>query len=297
VVNSFGPCDRGATELQPVTPGRTQSHLVTPSRSNFFHRRFGEGAGDHTWAFAGSGCCVVFSRGQAQNARAGLAELGSLGIIRFMNSEEERKKIAATSDINALLQIEGNRELFHKVRDWIFATKCGPMEPYESYSQRLSEGERYVILAWCFVAETTNGGIHQYLTNSTGDLAEETRPVLREIGATLAAEALDAARKTLFGGKPIPADGELRDNILSAWDEKHGEGAAYDFLDKFDGELGCCESVDDAIAKYIRSHPEMFIQPERSSRPRDKAFTFDQAKADKTIASLEALVRRKKGQS
>src|SRR4051794_4002989 len=29
-------CDWGATELQPVAPGRTQSHSVTPSRSNFF---------------------------------------------------------------------------------------------------------------------------------------------------------------------------------------------------------------------------------------------------------------------
>ncbi|MDB6059690.1 MAG: hypothetical protein JWO95_3534 [Verrucomicrobiales bacterium] len=29
-------CDWGATELEPVAPGRTQSHPVTPSRSNFF---------------------------------------------------------------------------------------------------------------------------------------------------------------------------------------------------------------------------------------------------------------------
>ena len=122
----------------------------------------------------------------------------------------------------------------------------------------MSEGERYVILVWGFVAETTNGGIHQFLTNSTGDYAEETREVLNRIGATQAAEALDAASEVLFGDKPIPSDRALRNDILSTWDEKHGKDAALFFLDRFDRLLGDCESVDDAIAGYIRDHYEMF---------------------------------------
>ena len=58
--------------------------------------------------------------------------------------------------------------------------------------------------------------------NSSGDLAEETRSVMRLIGATLAAEGLDAACNTFFGGTPIPADRKLRNDLLSAWDAKHG---------------------------------------------------------------------------
>lgn len=170
---------------------------------------------------------------------------------------------AALSDLNALLQIENDRELFHKVRDWVFAAKCEPMEPFHSYSSRLSEGELYVILAWGFVAETTNGGIHQFLTNATGDHAEETREAMHKIGATLAARALDATREVLFGGKPIPSDPMLRENILSAWDDKHGKGGANRFLDKYDGDLyegesGEIESVEKAIAGYIRDHYDMF---------------------------------------
>jgi Domain of unknown function (DUF4375) len=170
---------------------------------------------------------------------------------------------AAMSDLNALFQIENDRELFHKVRDWIFAAKCEPMESYNSYSPRLSEGERYVILAWGFVAETTNGGIHQFLTNATGDHAEETREAMHRIGATLAAKTLDATREALFGDKPIPSDPILREDVLSAWDDKHGKGSANRFLDKYDrdlyeGEFGEIESIEKAIAGYIRDNHEMF---------------------------------------
>jgi hypothetical protein len=63
---------------------------------------------------------------------------------------------AAMSDPDALFQIENDRELFHKIRHWICAAKYEPMESYRSYSSRLSEGERYVILSWGFFAETTD---------------------------------------------------------------------------------------------------------------------------------------------
>lgn len=174
---------------------------------------------------------------------------------RNISKDYER---AAMSDINALFQIENNRELFHKVHDRICATRCEPMEPYESYSRRLSEGERYVILTWCFVAETSNGGIHQFLTNATGDNAEKTRETLYAIGATIAAQTLDAVRRVLFDGKPIPSDSVLREEILSEWERKHPEKTVYHFLDHYERLLGLSESVDDAIAGYIRNHYEMF---------------------------------------
>jgi hypothetical protein len=162
------------------------------------------------------------------------------------------------SELDAIFQIKNDRRLFHKLRDWIFETKCRPMESFASFSPRLTEGERYVILAWGFVAETTSGGLHQFLTNSTGDHAEATRDAMHQIGATLAAKALDAMHQVPFGNQPIPSERSVRCNVLSTWEEQHGIKQADDFLDRFDGELGNCESVDEAIARYVREHREMF---------------------------------------
>jgi hypothetical protein len=162
------------------------------------------------------------------------------------------------SELDAIFEIRSERRLFHKMRDWIFEHKCRPMEAYASYSPRLSEAERHVILAWGFVAETTNGGLHQFLTNSTGDHAEETRAMMHKIGAKLASDGLDAIHKVFFSNQPIPSDRAVRNQVLSEWEAKHGEKVADEFLDKFDQQLGWCESVDDAIAQYIREHRKMF---------------------------------------
>ncbi len=162
------------------------------------------------------------------------------------------------SELDAIFQIKNKRRLFHKLRDWIFESKCRPMESFASYSSSLSEGERYVILAWGFMAETTNGGLHQFLTNSTGDHAEETRDAMHKIGAAVAAGALDAIHKVLFGNQPMPSERSVRCNVLSEWEKQHGKKEADDFLDRFDGELGHCESVENAVAAYVRGHREMF---------------------------------------
>jgi hypothetical protein len=170
------------------------------------------------------------------------------------------------SQLDAIFQTESNRQLMCKMFDWIDTTKCRSLEQYSSYASylpRLSECERYVILVWLFVGEVENGGIHQFLTNSTGESAEEARKVMHKIGATKAAKALDEVSSVFFENMPIPSDPALIDDILSEWDDKHGKGSANSFLDKYDAELydgpnGNCESVVNAIALYIRSHKEMF---------------------------------------
>jgi hypothetical protein len=158
-------------------------------------------------------------------------------------------------ELEAIFSSEYAHELYHGIRDRIFEMKCGHLEPFESYSERLSAGERIVILVNGFIWEVTNGGLSQFLSNSTGDYAEETRQAMRTIGATAAADALDDVRAVIFGGSPIPADRETRCDILFEWDEQDEERARTFFAKH---ELGWCEPVELAIALYIRSHKEMF---------------------------------------
>jgi hypothetical protein len=157
--------------------------------------------------------------------------------------------------LDEIFQSKHAHDLFQGVQQRIFQTKCGHLEPFESYSKRLSEGERAVILVYGFVAEVTNGGLEQFLSNSCGDYAEETRQVMRAIGAATAAEALDDVSAMVFGHSPIPADRSARCEILFKWEAQDEEQSSA-FYAKHN--LGWCESVELAIARYIRAHREMF---------------------------------------
>ncbi|MHB1038534.1 MAG: DMP19 family protein [Pirellulales bacterium] len=155
-------------------------------------------------------------------------------------------------ELAEIFQSKCAHELYHGIRDRIFELKCRHLEPFESYSQRLSEGERFVILVDAFICEVTNGGLEQFLGNSSGDYAEETRHVMRAIGAVTAADALDEVCTVIFGGSPIPRDQPTRCDILFAWDEERADS----FFAKHD--LGWCESVESAIAGYVLAHRKMF---------------------------------------
>ncbi len=159
------------------------------------------------------------------------------------------------ADLDTIFKSQHVHELYHGIRDRIFETKCGHLEPFESYSKRLSEGERIVIHVNSFIWEVTNGGLSQFLSNSSGDYAEDTRLAMRTIGATAAVDALDDVRTVIFGGSPIPTDREARCDILFDWEEQD-EARARAFFAKH--ALGWCESVELAVALYIRSHREMF---------------------------------------
>jgi len=161
------------------------------------------------------------------------------------------------ADLDTIFKSEYAHELYHGIRDRIFETKCGHLEPYESYSTRLSEGERIVIHVNSFIWENTNGGLSQFLSNSSGDYAEETLQAMRTIAATAAADALEDVRTVIYGDSPIPSDRETRCDILFEWEEQDEERSRA-FFGKHDKALGWCESVELAVALYIRAHKEMF---------------------------------------
>ena len=162
------------------------------------------------------------------------------------------------ADLDTILKSEYAHELYHGIRDRIFETKCGHLEPFESYSKRLTAGERIVILVNSFIWEVTNGGLSQFLCNPDGDLAEDTLQAMRTIKATAAADALEDVRRVIFGGLPIPSDPKTRCDIFTEWEEQD-EDRARAFFTRHDEALGWCESVELAVALYIRAHKDMFV--------------------------------------
>lgn len=83
--------------------------------------------------------------------------------------------------------------------------------------------ERDFILTWWLEAEASNGSLHQYFSNSTGDSALDTVTALDRIGAPRAADILRDAIK-LFGDGPYPTDRNERNKILDALGERDDDG-------------------------------------------------------------------------
>ena len=79
----------------------------------------------------------------------------------------------------------------------------------------LSRLQRDALCVMNFQAELNNGGMHQYLLNSSGDFAKETPDVFRRIGAEEAARILDEAN-SFFGPSGPPTDREARMPTLLA---------------------------------------------------------------------------------
>src|SRR5262245_1824131 len=73
----------------------------------------------------------------------------------------------------------------------------------------LSRLQRDALCVLNLQAELNNGGMHQYLLNSSGDFAQETPEVFRRIGADEAARILEEAN-SFFGDSGPPTDREAR---------------------------------------------------------------------------------------
>src|SRR6266508_4067631 len=73
----------------------------------------------------------------------------------------------------------------------------------------LSRLQRDALCVMNFQAELNNGGMHQYLLNSSGDFAKETPEVFRRIGADVAARILEEPN-AFFGPGGPSTDRETR---------------------------------------------------------------------------------------
>ena len=83
----------------------------------------------------------------------------------------------------------------------------------------LTHGEQLVHTLICDLdGEVKNGGLHQYLTNSSGDRAEDVKGYLSELGATELRSMFDEI-STLFPDRVISRDRVEREAVLWPRDE------------------------------------------------------------------------------
>jgi hypothetical protein len=82
----------------------------------------------------------------------------------------------------------------------------------------LSKYEQVVYLTWCYVGEVLNGGLAQFFFNSSGEYTRETIAALRFLGFREPAQSLADAALLLFGSHDVPADIDLRNEVMCATD-------------------------------------------------------------------------------
>jgi hypothetical protein len=82
---------------------------------------------------------------------------------------------------------------------------------YEEYWAQIKRGgvaslNKFQRMCCCltdFQVEVNNGGLHQFLSNSSGQFAKETPAIMREIGAFRAAEILEEVNSMLGPNGPM----------------------------------------------------------------------------------------------
>src|SRR5271166_261481 len=115
----------------------------------------------------------------------------------------------------------------------------------------ISRLQRDAFCVMNFQAELNNGGMHQYLLNSSGDFAKETPEVFRRIGAEEAARILEEAN-ALFGPGGPPADRETRIAALLAL-PKNAEDRIYALSKEFYNGEDRGLSLADLFDAYVLS--------------------------------------------
>lgn len=116
----------------------------------------------------------------------------------------------------------------------------------------LSRLQRDALCVMNFQTELNNGGLHQYLLNSSGDFARETPEVFRRIGADGAARILDEAI-ALFGPAGPPANREARVAALLGFPktvEDRVEALSNEFYDAEDRGLSLADLFDALVISH-----------------------------------------------
>ena len=174
-------------------------------------------------------------------------------------------------NIEKVIQETDRAELFGLVLNDLFENVCEDGEPFSSYSERMTVGERMVILIWCFSCEAANGGVSQFLTNDSGNDFNETLEHLIRLGADQQAKAFNRVAKEIFDGN-VPVDREARCAVYwnfsgeneddPDWQEKEDQcELLFEEIDKY---FGWCEDIKELATQYITSHAEEFDDSNRS---------------------------------
>jgi len=197
--------------------------------------------------------------------------------LRTKPVEGKRGGVTVTPDWCAGVAITDRiRSRFQRPADW----------------SNLTDGEQLVFTLHCELdAEVKNGGLHQYLTNSSGDGAEGVKRYLTELGATGLRAMFDEV-STLFPNAIIPSDRAKREAIL--WPSQ--EDARLGVMDKLEKvERRYAAHWDDLwrrVMDYVEAHRTDFEQPADTGGAGSKSRS--QSKARKTSKAHPRRSKRRK---
>ena len=168
--------------------------------------------------------------------------------LRATPVEGKRGGVAVTPDWVAGVAITDRiRTRFQRPADW--AT--------------LTHGEQLVFTLHCALdAEVKNGGLHQYLSNSSGDGAEVVKGYLSELEATELRAMFDDV-SALFPNAVIPSDRASRDAILWPSDESARLAIMNDVEVIERRYAGSWDDLWRRVMDYVEAHRAEFEQPTR----------------------------------
>ena len=134
------------------------------------------------------------------------------------------------------------------------------------FEEELTRGERLLhTLFFVMTGEIENGGIHQFFSNSSGDLAEEAKIGLQEIGAKNVLAVLNNASKVFPNGR-VPTDRVRRNDILTEREDEEGD-ALWTRFDGFDREYYRLtrEELYPRLLAWVKNHADEFALPDDDS--------------------------------
>lgn len=110
---------------------------------------------------------------------------------------------------------------------------------------------RDFLLSMLFQNEVENGGISQFLSNSSGDMCSETVSALKKIDANAAETLLKALDR--FPNGIAPKDREMRNDLMDQMDEE-----TIQYFDELDQTL--FEQDTKAYVDFIHLHKDEFLR-------------------------------------
>lgn len=115
----------------------------------------------------------------------------------------------------------------------------------------LTRQEQIVHCVWWLEAEVNNGGFHQFFSNSSGDLTEQTVEALDVIGATKTKLLLQHAIQTAFAETAPPSDRVQRNQLLDRATESE-EDRLFDDLGELDTSFYAYEDpLEDLVNTWL----------------------------------------------
>ena len=178
---------------------------------------------------------------------ASKVDTGNLAIIAWGNSQN-------SSGRNGFFENENIEEVFNKIVDEVYAREID----YDNIGNFKNPLKNLIYISNMH-GQVLNGGVIQFVDNSTGDSFEETLKALKEIKATEYIEILEKV-KSIFPKGIVPKDTEKRreviDNIWESLNEKEDE-EMNEMLEKLDEKY---YDNQELLYKYIINYTKLNIK-------------------------------------